>query len=144
MSDYVSAETIAEEIDVTPKTVRDWLRTGELVGIKVGNSWRIHRADFDRYIDGQRLDALLKKATAKHPTIDWEQGQCTECGDHMAKPVEGSRAWVCSTSCKTSHDAKWATVVDRNSDEYAFQFQILCAVVQLVFNADTGHTHVVA
>lgn len=120
MTNYISAETIANEIDVTPKTVRDWLRSGELVGIKVGNSWRIHRADFDRYIEGQRLDALLKRAAAKHPDMDWVQGQCSECGQYMATPTEGGIAWVCSPSCKTVNDDKWAIILDRSSEEYAF------------------------
>ena len=120
MTSYISAETIANEIDVTPKTVRDWLRSGELVGIKVGNSWRIHRADFDRYIEGQRLEVLLKKAAAKHPNIDWVQGQCSDCGQYMATPAQGSTAWVCSPSCKAVHDGKWATVVGRSSEDYAY------------------------
>jgi excisionase family DNA binding protein len=120
VGNYIDAETIAEDIGVTAKTVRDWLRTGEIVGIKVGNSWRIHRADFDRYIEGQRLTALLQKARSKHPNIDWVQGQCTECGEYMATPVEGSRAWVCSPSCKTIHDNKWATILDRSTDDFVY------------------------
>lgn len=119
MTNYVSAEVIANEIDVTPKTVRDWLRSGELVGIKVGNSWRIHRADFDRYIEGQRLDVLLKKAAAKHPDMKWVQGQCKECGQYMATPIEGTTAWVCSPSCKNVYDEKLAVVVGRSSEEFA-------------------------
>lgn len=120
MTSYISAEIIANEIGVTPKTVRDWLRSGELVGIKVGSSWRIHRADFDRYIEGQRLEALLKKAAAKHPNIDWVQGECSECGQYMATPAQGSSAWVCSPSCKTAHDKKWEVIVGRSSEDYAY------------------------
>jgi excisionase family DNA binding protein len=120
MSNYISAEAIAEDIGVTSKTVREWLKSGELVGIKVGNSWRVHRADFDRYIEGQRLDVLLQKATLKHPDMDWVQGQCSECGEYMATPSQGSRAWVCSPSCKTVHDDKWATIVGRSSEDFAY------------------------
>ncbi|MEP3340686.1 MAG: helix-turn-helix domain-containing protein [Hyphomicrobiales bacterium] len=120
MSNYISAEAIAEDIGVTSKTVREWLKSGELVGIKVGNSWRVHRADFDRYIEGQRLELLLKKAAAKHPDIDWVQGQCAECGQYMATPNRGSKAWVCSPTCKTTHDDKWATIVGRYSEDFAY------------------------
>lgn len=120
MGNYIDADTIAEEIGVTAKTVRDWLRTGEIVGIKVGKSWRVHRADFDRYIEGQRLEALLQKARSRHPNTDWAQGQCTECGEYMATPVEGSSPWVCSPSCKTAYDNALATVLGRSTADYVF------------------------
>lgn len=125
MGTYISADIIAEEIGVTSKTVREWLKSGELVGIKVGNTWRIHRTDFDRYIEGQRLAALLQKAMAKHPDTNWVEGQCSECGEYMVTPSQGSKSWVCSTPCKIEHDRKWATILDRSSEDYAYN----CATV---------------
>jgi len=125
MQNYITAETISEEIGVTPKTVREWLKSGELVGIKVGSSWRIHRTDFDRYIEGQRLEALMQKAMTKFPDTNWEEGQCSECGEYMVTPSQARESWVCSTSCKIEHDRKWATILDRSSEEYAYN----CATV---------------
>lgn len=125
MQKYITAEIISDEIGVTQKTVREWLKSGELVGIKIGNSWRIHRTDFDRYIEGQRLQVLLQKATSVLPELNWIEGQCSECNDYMVKPAQGSDYWVCSTECKLEHDRKWASVVGSASDEYAFK----CATV---------------
>lgn len=125
MKDYITAEIIAEEIGVTPKTVREWLKSGELVGIKVGNGWRVHRTDFNRYIEGQRLEALLLRARNKHPDTDWEEGQCRECGENMATPKEKASAWVCSSSCKTNHDHKWANILGTSDEQYAYN----CATV---------------
>lgn len=124
MLNYITAETISKEIGVTQKTVREWLKSGELVGIKVGSSWRIHRTDFDRYIEGQRLGALLQKAKIKHPNTNWIEGQCSECGEYMVTPEQGSTHWVCSTSCKIEHDRKWEVIVGRGED-YAYN----CATV---------------
>lgn len=50
MTKYITPQAIAEQLGVTSKTVREWLKDGEIVGIKVGSSWRVHQSDFDKYI----------------------------------------------------------------------------------------------
>lgn len=37
----LTPEEVAERLVVSPNTIRTWLRTGELKGIKVGRLWRI-------------------------------------------------------------------------------------------------------
>jgi excisionase family DNA binding protein len=40
----------AARLQLTEETVRDWLNTGKLKGIKLGKSWRIDPADIDRLL----------------------------------------------------------------------------------------------
>ena len=118
MGSYITPESIAEQLGVTSKTVREWLRDGEIVGIKVGSSWRVHQSDFDRYIDGQRLDALVRRAKLKHPEDDWEVGQCVQCGEHMPKPAAPNRktAWACTADCKAKYDKSWEQILGVGED----------------------------
>jgi excisionase family DNA binding protein len=38
---------VAEEFQVTPQTIRDWIDQGVLPAIRVGRAFRIARADVD-------------------------------------------------------------------------------------------------
>lgn len=116
---YVTPEEAAEQFNVTPKTVRSWLRSGELVGIKVGKSWRIHQNDLNRYLDGQRLVVLMVRARQKQPDIEWSEGRCKECGTVMPVPDKPSRNWVCSSGCKVDYDAKAEAILGFGTEEYA-------------------------
>lgn len=117
MSMYITPEAIANELDITAKTVRDWLRSGELVGVKVGSSWRIHQKDFERYLEGQRLAMLMKKAKLKHPDISWVEGQCAHCGVYIPEP-KNEKNVVCSPSCKESYDTLAVNVVGAGTPEF--------------------------
>lgn len=46
----LTPEEAAERLAVSPKTVRDWLRSGELKGVKVGRLWRIRPTDLEAFI----------------------------------------------------------------------------------------------
>jgi excisionase family DNA binding protein len=50
MANVLTIEEAAEELKVQPKTVREWLRTGRLEGIKAGRLWRIRREEWERFI----------------------------------------------------------------------------------------------
>ena len=41
----LSIDQVADELGITPKTVREYCRTGQLKGRKVGSSWRILRSE---------------------------------------------------------------------------------------------------
>lgn len=49
--DLLTVEEAADILHVTPKTVREWIRKGELVGLKFGKQWRIRRLDFNAFAD---------------------------------------------------------------------------------------------
>jgi excisionase family DNA binding protein len=41
----MSVEEVAELFEVTPATVREWLRAGKLPGVRPGRDWKIQRED---------------------------------------------------------------------------------------------------
>lgn len=55
MDEWLTTEEISEALKVEPRTVRRWLRSGELRGINFGGKtgWRVRRQDLDAYIEQQ-------------------------------------------------------------------------------------------
>jgi excisionase family DNA binding protein len=45
---YRTAEEVAEELQVTLRTVYGWLRSGRLRGVRAGRGWRIRPEDVER------------------------------------------------------------------------------------------------
>ena len=43
-----TTDEAAELLKVHPETVRNWIRRGDLVAIKIGRQWRVKRADLER------------------------------------------------------------------------------------------------
>jgi excisionase family DNA binding protein len=43
-------EGAAEVLMVNPETVRLWLRTGKLKGVKVGRLWRVRESDLEAFL----------------------------------------------------------------------------------------------
>lgn len=57
----MTPEQAADRLAVSPKTLRDWLRRGQLRGVKVGRLWRVREADLEAFI--QEPAAERKEAT---------------------------------------------------------------------------------
>ena len=55
MDDLLTAEQAAAILQLSPKTVKDWLRAGKLTGCKIGRFWRIKPADLEAFIQASRL-----------------------------------------------------------------------------------------
>ena len=52
----LTVEEIASRLNLTTETIRRWLRSGRLRGIRIGArraGWRIPERDFDRYLRHQ-------------------------------------------------------------------------------------------
>ena len=49
---YLNPETVAKMLDVSPTTVRAWLRNGALRGLKLGGGklWRIKESDVEEFL----------------------------------------------------------------------------------------------
>lgn len=47
----LTPEEVAEILTVSPATVRGWLRSGALRGIKIQKLWRIREQDFRAFLD---------------------------------------------------------------------------------------------
>ncbi len=56
---YRTVEEVADELRVTPETVRRWLRAGELPGLNLGRKagWRIDATDFEEFIQRSKKAA---------------------------------------------------------------------------------------
>jgi excisionase family DNA binding protein len=120
MSELSTPEQVAEQLQVSTRTVRAWLRNGELVGIKIGKSWRIHPDDIHRLLDGQLLTVRLERARKSYPNLIWQRGYCRECGKLIPEPKSGvGDFWVCSSACQNEYDLKAAAVVGRGTEEFA-------------------------
>jgi excisionase family DNA binding protein len=47
---YYSADEIAEKLSLTPRVVRELLKSGELKGIKIGRSWRVSESNLNKFL----------------------------------------------------------------------------------------------
>lgn len=48
---YLTADQIADELQVDQETVLRWLRRKELRGYKLGKLWRVYRADLNKFME---------------------------------------------------------------------------------------------
>ena len=48
--EFLSAETVAHQLDVKPVTIYRWCRDGRLRCLKLGKSWRIRQSDLDAFL----------------------------------------------------------------------------------------------
>jgi excisionase family DNA binding protein len=51
MDELLSVEEAAATLKIAPKTLRDWLRTGKLPGVKMGKRWLIREQDLQATIE---------------------------------------------------------------------------------------------
>jgi excisionase family DNA binding protein len=47
----LTPEDVADRLSVSPLSVKNWLRTGQMKGLKVSKLWRIEETEVDRFID---------------------------------------------------------------------------------------------
>lgn len=54
----LTPQAVAERLEVSPDTVRIWLRKGILKGIKVGGGklWRISESSVDEFLESNNID----------------------------------------------------------------------------------------
>jgi excisionase family DNA binding protein len=55
MDRLFTAEQAAAIFQLSPKTVKDWLRAGKLTGYKIGRVWRVKGADLEAFIRTSRV-----------------------------------------------------------------------------------------
>jgi excisionase family DNA binding protein len=51
LDDILTLEQAANRAQVAVKTMREWLRTGKLKGIKAGRLWRVRANDLERFFE---------------------------------------------------------------------------------------------
>jgi excisionase family DNA binding protein len=55
MDELLTTEQAAAILQLTPKTIKEWLRAGKLTGCKMGRVWRVKAADLEAFIQASRL-----------------------------------------------------------------------------------------
>jgi excisionase family DNA binding protein len=58
MVELLTVSEVAERLRVTPLTIRRWLKSGDLVGIQLGDraGWRISQDDLNNFLKRRRSD----------------------------------------------------------------------------------------
>jgi excisionase family DNA binding protein len=54
MDELFTAEQVATILQLSPKTIKDWLRAGKLLGCKIGRVWRVTPVDLEAFIQASR------------------------------------------------------------------------------------------
>lgn len=49
----LTPEDVADKLVVAARTVREWLRSGEMVGVKIGKIWRVREEDYKAFVDSR-------------------------------------------------------------------------------------------
>jgi excisionase family DNA binding protein len=63
MEKLMTPEEAARLLSVSPRTVKDWLRRGDLNGVKAGNLWRIRESDLERFL--HKDEGRIKEKTPR-------------------------------------------------------------------------------
>ena len=54
-SNFHSIKTIANRLDLSPRTVQRLIDSRQLQAVKIGGSWRISELEFQRLLDNSRV-----------------------------------------------------------------------------------------
>lgn len=60
--DWLSVDDICRYMGVSTFVVTRMLRAGDLPGIKMGREWRVARADFEDWLNAERLRSRSRRA----------------------------------------------------------------------------------
>jgi len=92
MEKLLTPEQVADTLQVSVKTIKNWLRAGRLKGVKTGQLWRIEPEALRDYMSQRRLtqidldealyNSIIEKALKREPSI---------------KPREMVRSWNVSS-----------------------------------------------
>jgi len=67
----LTTEEAAEILQLDPNTIRSYLKKGELVGIKLGLTWRIELEDLRKFLDNQKQRRRRMKVTKPRKTCPY-------------------------------------------------------------------------
>jgi excisionase family DNA binding protein len=70
VSDILTLEEAAARVKVKPRTIRIWLQTGKLKGIKAGKLWRIRAEDLEAFLEQSAKAPLRVVADESIETIN--------------------------------------------------------------------------
>jgi excisionase family DNA binding protein len=67
MVELFTPEQVAVTLQLSPKTVKGWLRIGKLTGCKIGRVWRVKEADLEAFIQASRV---LRKSEEEEESLE--------------------------------------------------------------------------
>jgi len=63
----LTPEKVAEILNISVKTLKQWLRERRIKGVKVGREWRIMQRDLVHYLEGLTSPEMTDTVKAKKP-----------------------------------------------------------------------------
>ena len=70
---YQTVQELAERMEVSESTVRQWIKSGELRAIDIGKGWRIADTDLEHFLKA-RETASRDAARATGKRVDTKEG----------------------------------------------------------------------
>lgn len=67
---YLTPEEVAARLRVTPATVRAWLKSGELRGVRIRRAWRINPGELEAFLAPRRPGQELPGDGGSEAAID--------------------------------------------------------------------------
>ncbi len=67
MERLLTPKEAAKIMAVSPRTIKEWLRRGEIIGIKIRHLWRIRASDLEKFIQQGVPDSQNDKESPETP-----------------------------------------------------------------------------
>ncbi|HYR88104.1 MAG TPA: helix-turn-helix domain-containing protein [Terriglobia bacterium] len=116
--DFLSVEQVAERLGLHVRTVRSYLRTGRLKGVRIGKQYRIRREDLDTLTGGSSLDS---EPVRRHRHVDVS----TIVQIDVISPDSVSRVTnMLMAAAKAPRDAGQPLRIDTGYDEERARFKV--------------------
>ena len=58
--EMLTTDEVAKILRVNVKTVRNWIASGELIAVDIGNEYRISRTNLNKFIENRQTDKRQK------------------------------------------------------------------------------------
>lgn len=65
---YQTVQELAERLEVSEATVRNWIKSGTLRAIDIGKGWRISNTDLERFLKARETASRNTAAAAGEET----------------------------------------------------------------------------
>ena len=59
--DYLTVRQIADNLGVSVQAVRNWINNGELEAIDLGHGYRIHKNEYQRFLQARKTTKKVER-----------------------------------------------------------------------------------
>jgi excisionase family DNA binding protein len=88
MEKLITPEDAADRLAVSKNTILDWLRSGQLKGVKAGRLWRLRERDLEEFLKEPEPAREASPADDRSDRFCWEEGDIT-----ITEPVEEAKGF---------------------------------------------------